>query len=237
MIEMKGEEIREDIAGIINFVKEDTKSISFTTDAWTSLSGDPFLSLTIQLIDCDWNLLCFTPFVRPFPGNHSGVNIAVCLDGMIEELGIDSTAWELFSVNDNASNMKLGIKLSKYLNEYNCDIHTLELAVKDSFKNTVGMNDALKSAKSLAQFVNKSPLAQSNLKDECLKQNIHYKKIVNPPNTRWSGYQSTLASVCALKIPLINLMHSDNSSWSEHIIHSDQWKLMEGAVQLLKPIR
>ena len=63
---------------------------------------------------------------------------------MIEELGLDGFDLELFSVNDNAANMKLGIKLSKCLKEYNCDVHTRELCVKDSFENTQGMNSALK---------------------------------------------------------------------------------------------
>ena len=49
MIEVKGEELREDIVGIINVVKEDTKNISFTTDAWTSLSGDPLFKLDYSI--------------------------------------------------------------------------------------------------------------------------------------------------------------------------------------------
>ena len=72
---------------------------------------------------------------------------------MIEELGLDGFDLELVSVNDNSANMELGIKLSKYLKEYNCDIHTLELCVKDSFENTQGMNRTLKSAKLLQNLL------------------------------------------------------------------------------------
>ena len=64
-----------------------------------------------------------------------------------------------------------------------------------------------------------------------------YKKILNPPNTRWSGFHGTLASIYPLKKTLINLMHSDKGSWSEHIINADEWRLIEEAVELLKPIR
>ena len=111
MIKVKGDELRKEIINIIEVVKTDVKTISFTTDAWTSLSGDQFLSLTIQVIDKNWNLHCFTPYIRPFPQNHTGVNISVCLDEMLEKFGLDNIDWDLFSVNDNASNMKLGIKL------------------------------------------------------------------------------------------------------------------------------
>ena len=51
MIKVKGDELRKEIINIIEVVKTDVKTISFTTDAWTSLSGDQFLSLTIQVID------------------------------------------------------------------------------------------------------------------------------------------------------------------------------------------
>jgi hypothetical protein len=51
---------------------------------------------------------------------------------MVEDLGLDKGDWELFSVNDN---VKLEIKLSLYFKQYQSDIHIVELAVKNSFKN------------------------------------------------------------------------------------------------------
>ena len=97
------------------------------------------MSLTVHFIHKDWNLHRFTPFVAPFPANHTGKNIGLGLDAMVEALGLTDGDWELFSVNDNASNMKLGIKLSRHLKQYLCDIHTLELSVKDTFKSVPGI--------------------------------------------------------------------------------------------------
>ena len=68
---------------------------------------------------------------------------------MVEELGLVGEQWELFAVNDNAANVKLGIKLSLHLNQYLCDIHTIELAVKDTFKNVPGVKILLKKNKSI----------------------------------------------------------------------------------------
>ena len=51
--------------------------------------------------------------MAPFPASHTGKNISLGLDTMIESLGLNGEQWNLFSVNDNASNMKLGIKMSK----------------------------------------------------------------------------------------------------------------------------
>ena len=63
------------------------------------------------------------------------------------------------------------------------------------------------------------------------------QKNCNPPVTRWSGSYATFQSILYLKKPLINLMHSDKDAWIEHVLHADDWKLIEGAVDLLGPIR
>ena len=122
------------------------------------------------------------------------------------------------------------IKLSQYLTEYNCDIHTLELCIKYSFRDTPGM---LKATKALAKFVNKSSKALKQLKDTSKRYNIKFKKFVNPPPTRWSGYYKSLASVLYLKQPLMYLL-SENSEWEEFSLSSTDWKLIESASNLLK---
>ena len=71
---------------------------------------------------------------------------------MIEGLGFHQGEIDLFSVNDNAANMKVAIKESKYLKQYLCDIHTLQLAVTDTFSSVPGMKAVLDKSKSIAAF-------------------------------------------------------------------------------------
>jgi hypothetical protein len=141
LVKNKAAEIKKDIVDIIGAVKGDLTVAAFTTDMWTSRAGTPFMSLTIHFIDKNWDLHRWTPYIAPFPASHSGKNISIGLDAMIEELGLGSGQWELFAVNDNAANAKLGVKLSRHLNQYLCAIHTLELAVKDAYNKTPGMKD------------------------------------------------------------------------------------------------
>ena len=58
---------------------------------------------------------------------------------------------------------------------------------------------------------------------------IKFRKIANPPNTN-------LNSVLHLKKPLQSLAAS-NDNWSDHALTAGQWKLVEGAVKMLKPVR
>ena len=109
----------------------------------------------MQYISKDLELYRFTPYIKPFGQRHTGENIRVGLDKMIEELGLNHPYLELFCVNDNASNMKASINLSSYLSEYLCQIHTLELVIKDGLKNTNRMTDVLRTTKKIAKFVQK----------------------------------------------------------------------------------
>ena len=123
LVRNKADEIRQDLLDIITAVKEDVSCVGFSTD---------------------WELHRWTPYVAPFPARHTGKNIALGLDAMLEDLGFSGEQWELFAVNDNASNVKLAIRLSRHLKQYLCSIHTIELCVKGTFKKVPGMKTVLK---------------------------------------------------------------------------------------------
>ena len=95
------------------------------------------------------------------------------------------------------------LQLGCHLKQYLCSIHTLELCVKDTLKNVTGMNTVVKKTKAIGQYVHKSTVANSKLKSESKKENVKFRQIVNPPNTRWSGYHDNLASVLCLKKPIL----------------------------------
>jgi hypothetical protein len=105
LMKAKAAELKQDIMDIVAAVKGDLVCAGFTTDMWTSSAGDPFMSLTLHFIDKNWRLHRWTPYVAPFPASHTGKNISLGLDAMVEELGLGGPQWELFSVNDNAANV------------------------------------------------------------------------------------------------------------------------------------
>ena len=109
-------------------------------------------------------LFRWTPFVAPFPARHTGQNIALGLDAMLDDLGLNGDDWELFAVSDNAANAKLGIRMSKHLTQHLCTIHTLELGVKDTFKRTQGMKIVIGKTKAIGKFTHESTVATNELK-------------------------------------------------------------------------
>ena len=81
--------------------------------------------------------------------------------------------------------------------------------------------------------MNKSSPATKEFKATCDSEEIPFKKPVNPPNTRWSGFFKNLDTILYLKKPLMNLfIESDN--WSDFLLSSNEWKLIESVASLLK---
>ena len=64
MASSKAKTVLSQVCDINSAVKPDLLSVCFTTDLWTSRTGDSFISLTSSFIDKDWHLHNWTPFVR-----------------------------------------------------------------------------------------------------------------------------------------------------------------------------
>jgi hypothetical protein len=82
--------------------------ISMTFDSWTSLTGEPFLSITAHYISSpidkpqQWELKADQLAFMPIQGNHSGSNTAQHLIQTIKKYGIrERVGW--FTA-DNATN-------------------------------------------------------------------------------------------------------------------------------------
>ncbi|XP_043694218.1 zinc finger BED domain-containing protein RICESLEEPER 2-like [Telopea speciosissima] len=132
---------------IHNLLKSFNGKISLTSDLWTSITNDGYISLTGHYFDKDWvlhkKLLKFC--IMPPP--HTGINICEMVSKILSEWGIDR---KLFSITlDNVtSNFSFVELLKRNLNLKNallckgeffhnrCCAHILNLIVQDGLKHT-----------------------------------------------------------------------------------------------------
>ena len=163
------------------------------------------------------------------------MNISLGLDAMIESLGLAEENIQLWSINDNASNMHVAIRESKYLRELNCGIHTISLAVCDTFKDVQGMKKVLKRSKKLAKFAHsEGPMRQ--LKNAVESSGLKFKKPKNPGETRWSSQVDCMESLQPYKGIFDNLS-VDHPEWERRNLSKQQWKMLDGACVNLKSFR
>ena len=140
---------------------------------------------------------------------------------------------KLWSVNDNASNMKVAIRESEHLCGYFCTIHTYQLAVIDTFKWCQGMRGVLKKSKKFAKFVRKAPIRMAELKKAVEDSGLKFRRPKNPGQTRWDSQYDNMVSILPYK-GVINNLVMNNPEWENRGLTAAQWKLLEGACVNLK---
>ena len=116
------------------------------------------------------------------------------------------------------------------MKQYLYDIHTLQLAVTDTFSSVPGMKAVLDKSKSIAAFTKQSPLAINQLRNKCKEAKIAYKKPINPGDTRWSSQYDNMNSILPLRDPITWLCNNipdwegRNLSVSEWGCYLEQWR-------------
>ena len=75
----------------IEFLKDfpEPIGISFTTELCISQNSDFYISLSIHYINSDFSLSSFLITCASFTGRHTGVEIAVNLDGFLANLSLN----------------------------------------------------------------------------------------------------------------------------------------------------
>ncbi len=102
-----------------------------------------------------------------YAGRHAGEGIKAEPDNRIEAVELPGSC-EVLAVNDNAANVVLATGLSTVIHkDLRCCCHSLELAIKDAFKEVNGMEAAVQKCKKVAGHVHHSSIAQQDLEIEC----------------------------------------------------------------------
>jgi hypothetical protein len=78
--------------------------VSVTMDGWTSISGDPYLSLTCHFINSEWKLITSCLTTMYYPESHTADNLADFVTSTLHDFGL--RRGNLVSMTtDSAANM------------------------------------------------------------------------------------------------------------------------------------
>ncbi|XP_065895779.1 zinc finger BED domain-containing protein 4-like [Dysidea avara] len=160
-------EARKEVESKLSDVLQSKNNMALTTDMWTSEANDAYLGLTCHFLTADFELVSLCLAVEPFTGRHTGVNIASCLKQILRDFTIDQAAVSAV-ITDNASNMDLASRLGEW-NSRHCFGHTLQLAIDDGIKMSLGIREMIKSTKAIVAFYNRStkgPRLRKNVVDD-----------------------------------------------------------------------
>ena len=243
-VQNTADSLRSDMFSILLSEKEMSKSFSFTCDIWTNRGLNSYLCLTIHFITEDLNLLKFVPWCEYFGKRiHSGHNIKITLEDFLKAVELDNPDIKKTVVLDNAANNKLAIRLLANIEGVWCNIHTLQLSIKDTFKFTSGLvsiQTILDKSQELAKLARRSELRKEELKAACRETGIQYILPQKSIDVRWNSKAESLASVVKLKAAFQYLKLNDISGkqiWEDKVLSGREFKAAEGLLKCLESVK
>ena len=189
-------ETKETVMGYL----KDADSIALTTDCWTSLVGQPYLSLTVHVIDEDFNLRDFLLGTVHAPESHTGQYLYDKIEG---ENGL-LAQWNLLDkdrtyVTDNATNIKKAIIDVGNKMWIGCLGHTTNLIVKAGLEKVNVINSLIGRAKNCVSFIRRSALAIEKLKSNEDFLKLPNLNVIQDVSTRWNSVLAMLRRLVAIK--------------------------------------
>jgi len=208
----------------------------FTFDIWTSLSQQSYMSLTMHYLTKHFELKNKTLGCTYFPGEHTGQTIFLKIKNMVSKWGIDAenSNTPIYIVTDNARNIGNGFahfNENQHLHHILCTAHTLQLAINDAVKEN-NMGDVLKKCRSLVSHYNHSAKSYERLYDIQTRLNLPQHKLIQSIDIRWNSIYLMLERILEQKSAItLDLQNIKKNGFVPR-----DWKLIEGYVEVLKPI-
>ncbi|KAK0137429.1 Zinc finger BED domain-containing protein 1 [Merluccius polli] len=137
------------------------ESVALTTDCWTALTAESYITITCHYIGDDWEMNSAVLLTESLPGRHTADCLAEKLNGAVEQWGIEGRV--IACVHDNAANIVAANRPTRVSwVSVACFAHTLQLAINDGF--ALYLNRVISAAGKLVGHFNYSTVASKALK-------------------------------------------------------------------------
>lgn len=210
--------------------------ICLTSDLWTSVATDGYLTITAHFVDVDWRLNKKILNFCIMPPPHTGLALSEKIYSLVSEWGIDM---KLFSMTlDNASNnnvfvdifkSQLRLKDALILNgeffHVRCCAHVLNLIVQDGLKE---IDRAVVKVRESVKYIKGSSARKYKFYDCVAQMSLGDKRgLRQDVPTRWNSTYQMLDNAIYYRRALTHLELSDSNFKSN--LTNEEW---ENAVKI-----
>jgi len=112
---------------LIEKIRVESKSVSLTTDMWTSRSGQGYIGITCSYIDSKFTLHEITLTVNYVRYPHTAEHSTESVEEILEDWKLREKVFVI--TTDNAANMKKAVSNMNAIEWQGCNAHTLQLII------------------------------------------------------------------------------------------------------------
>lgn len=167
---------------------DSVSKISITTDCWTSMNTESFITVTCHYIDVSdslWTMNSAVLGTRFVEESHTAGNLQTKIEEIIDEFEIRNRAFAC--VHDNAANISLAMENSTFFQYHiGCAAHTLQLSVNAGLNNDK-IKKCIAAASRLVGHFKRSNNATNALRQKQTELNLPQHKLVQSVVTRWNS--------------------------------------------------
>ncbi|KAI7789400.1 putative zinc finger BED domain-containing protein 1-like [Triplophysa rosa] len=208
---------------------QDASQVAITSDSWTSIATDSYVTVTAHYAGDDWQLKSHVLQTRGFNESHTGVQ------NVLAERKLTNKITAL--VTDNAANMVVAAQVGRFTH-IRCFAHTLNLASQSALKLSA-VSRLLGRIQRISCFFHRSTTANHILQEKQKLLGLPCHKIKTDV-CRWNSacemmerYLEQQPAICAnLLSPEVRRSESDVSTLCEADVSN-----AEDAVTALKPMK
>lgn len=211
--------------------------IALTSDCWTSVTTDGYISLTAHFVDHNWclqkRILAFTSMPPP----HNGASLAERVCGLLKQWGIDkkivSITLDNASANDSMANaLKFDLNLMSDGDYFHvrCCAHILNLIVQDGLKE---LDEAIVKVRDTVKYCK-----GSQARKKSFLRSVQYVGIDSTRGlrqdvpTRWNSTYHMLDSALYHKKAILHLAKTDANY--VHCPSFEEWSRIEKICNFLQ---
>ena len=213
-------------------------AVAITTDAWTSLTTDNYVTVTCHYIE-KWSMKSIVLQTRASAESHTGVNLSESLKAVVQDWGLDGKVTAC--VHDNASNIVLANSHQFVTWEsLPCFVHTLQLAINDGMTLTE-VDSVVEACNKLVGHFHRSSLATNGLRDKQNSLNIPVHRLIQSCKTRWNSvcdmFERLYEQRQAVSAVLADRSICKLKDEQKFAMERNQWQVIEDIIPVLQALK
>ena len=207
--------------GVMASVRD--KPVSLTTDGWTSLATDAYVTVTAHWISDDWNMYNKVLQTAELKETHTAAHVGACIQRVLDGFGVEGGAVTAIAT-DNAANYKNAVE--RHLDTVNipCVAHTLNLAVRKGL-GVRAIETPVSRLKAAAAHFNHSTTDSYLLEAKQEMLGLPKEKLINDCPTRWNSTHEMICRAAKQQAAVSAVIFDKKLSKLE--LTTGEWTLIE----------